>query len=138
MNKARSTTASVDDLIRSTLTEEEGRFYDELAEPSFLGEMLDVFRGRQKFLAAISFVYTFVFFGVSVWAAIEFFQAGETRSQLLWLGVFMAAFHAVSMLKMWYFMQMNRNHVVREIKRLELQITHVSASGNRDGVHIVD
>jgi len=128
MKTTGRTTASIDDLIRSTLSEEEGRFYDELAEPSVLGEMLDVFRGRQKFLASISFVYTFVFLGVSVWAAIEFFQAEEMRSQLLWVVVFIAAIHAVSMLKMWYFMQMNRNHVVREIKRLELQIAHVSAS----------
>ncbi|PIQ63733.1 MAG: hypothetical protein COV99_01505 [Bacteroidetes bacterium CG12_big_fil_rev_8_21_14_0_65_60_17] len=132
MKTNRNTHATVDDIIRSTLTEEEGRFYDELGEPSFLEDMLSVFRGRQRFMAVLSFVYTFVFIGISVWAAIEFFQAGETRSQLLWLGVFLGAFHAVSMLKMWYFMQMNRNHVMREIKRLELQVTHFLSTGEHD------
>ncbi len=128
MNNTRKTTTSVDDLIRSTLTEEEGRFYDELGEPSFLEDMRDVFRGRQKFLAVLSFVYTLIFSGIGVWAAIEFFQAEETQPQLLWLGVFLFSSQAVGLLKTWYFMQMNRNHVMREIKRLELQMTHVSAS----------
>ncbi|MBZ0171437.1 MAG: hypothetical protein K8E66_03575 [Phycisphaerales bacterium] len=39
---------------------------------------------------------------------------------------FLMAMIAVSMMKTWYFMEMNRNCVLREVKRVELQIARLA------------
>lgn len=116
---------SVDTIIREALTADEARFYDSLGEPSVHEMLLGVFEGKRRWLAILATVYTFVFFGVAVWAGFEFFGAEGTRDMLMWLGIFMFSMLAVSMLKMWYYMEMNRNQIMRELKRMELQLTHL-------------
>ena len=44
-----------------------------------------------------------------------------------WLAIgFVFCINAVAMLKLWYFMEMNKNAVTREVKRLELQIARLA------------
>jgi hypothetical protein len=65
---------------------------------------------------------TLVFFALTVWCIVRFAGAADVDERLLWgLGALMGI-HAVSMLKLWFFMEMNRNSVLREIKRLEIAL----------------
>jgi hypothetical protein len=44
---------------------------------------------------------------------------------VFWGVLALAAVHAVSMLKLWFFMEMNRNSVIREVKRMEIALSRL-------------
>ena len=50
------------------------------------------------------------------------FGAETTRMQIAWSVGFLASNMGVAMMKMWFWMQMDKNTVIREVKRLELQV----------------
>ncbi len=91
-------------------------------EQSVWQMMFGVYRGRNKWIHLLAFAYTFVFFGLAVWTAISFFNAETTRAMLAWGFGFTFCVLAVGNLKMWMWMQMDKNAVLREVKRLELQV----------------
>jgi hypothetical protein len=82
--------------------------------------MLATFRTRNRFLTTLAFIYTFAFLGLSIWCAVRFFNATETKHLLAWGFGFSACMLAVAMLKMWFWMEMQRIAVTREVKRVEL------------------
>ena len=95
-------------------------------EPSeaegMLWQAMDLFRGQQKFWNVMVVVFTFIFMGIMIYSAVQFFDAETTRMQIMWSVIFIWGALFISMLKMWAWMQMNKNSLAREIKRLELQI----------------
>ena len=44
------------------------------------------------------------------------------RGEILCATIFLFGMLGIGQMKMWYWMQMNRNALAREIKRLELQV----------------
>lgn len=116
----------IDKLIKDTLTQEEAKFYDELEEQSVLGMIFGLFKGKNKWLLVMMNVMTVVFFGLFIYCLVQFFKVEATKELLKWgLGsiVFMLG---VSMLKIFAWMQMDKNALLRELKRLELQVSSIS------------
>ncbi len=71
-----------------------------------------------------------IIFAASVWAAVSFFSADETRDQILYATIFLWGSTGVGLLKSWYYSRLDRNAVLRGLKRVELQLaqrTGVSA-----------
>ena len=71
-------------------------------------------------------VMTLIFFGLFIYCLVQFFSVEATKDLLKWgLGgiVFLLG---VSMLKIFAWMQMDKNALLREIKRLEIQISSLS------------
>ncbi len=92
------------------------------AETGLFGMLHRVFTGTLRRWAAYGMLLTLVLFGLTVWCIVRFTGAADVDERLLWgLGALMG-FHAVSMLKLWFFMEMNRNSVLREIKRVEAAV----------------
>jgi uncharacterized membrane protein YciS (DUF1049 family) len=60
-------------------------------------------------------------------AAIRFFNAETTRDIVVWALAVAVCLSAVWMMKIWYWLELNKNAVTREIKRLELQVARLSA-----------
>ncbi len=53
---------------------------------------------------------------------VEFFHTSDPRMVTLWgMGMGVGVFFA-GMLKLWFWMEMNKNAVIREVKRVELQV----------------
>lgn len=96
-------------------------------EPSMFELMFETFRGRHRKLVWLTTTWSFVFFALAVFSAVRFFQAEDTRLVLTWAVAFMFCMNAVSMLKMWWWMEINKNAITREVKRLELQIAQLAA-----------
>lgn len=82
--------------------------------------MRATFQTRNKFITAIAFIYTFAFLGLGIWCVVRFFDSTETKHLLAWGFGFSACMLAVSMLKMWFWLEMQRIAVTREVKRVEL------------------
>ncbi len=117
---------NIDKLIKETLTEEEAKFYESLDEQNLLQMVGGLFQGKNKWLLVMMNLVTLIFFGLFIYCLVQFFNAEETKDLLKWgLGgvVFLLG---VSMLKVFAWMQMDKNAIMRELKRLELQVSSLS------------
>ena len=116
----------IDKLIKETLTEEEAKFYDNLDEQNVLQMVLGLFKGKNKWIMYMMNVMTLVFFGLFIYCIVQFF-ASEAEADLLKWGFGTIIFIiGVSMLKMFAWLQMDKNAILRELKRLELQISSLT------------
>ncbi len=95
-------------------------------EPSMFELMMETFRGRHRKLVWLTMFWGLVFFVSAVVSGVKFFNTQDTREMLLWAVAFMVCISAVSLLKMWWWMEMNKNAITREIKRLELQVARLA------------
>ena len=114
----------IDELIRQALGEEEANYYEQLEEEqSLLEEGLGLFKGKRAWISVwISFVILAVFAG-SIYCLIQFFRVEETKELMIWGGGFFLGMFMVTALKIWAWMQMDKNSLMREIKRLEFQVS---------------
>ncbi len=116
----------IDQLIKDTLTQEEAKFYDDLEEQSFLQMVLGIFSGKNSWLVIVMSIVQVVFFGFFIYCAIQFFNVEGTNDLIKW-GIFgTLSLIASSMLKLFSWMQMDKKAIIREIKRLELQVSSLS------------
>lgn len=116
----------IDRLIRETLTEEEAKFYDELDEQNVLQMLGGVYRGKNSWLMVLTNIVQLVFFALFIYCAIQFFKVEETNDLIKWgIGGIVTLF-AQSMLKLFTWMQMDKNAILREIKRIELQVSSLA------------
>ncbi|AUC81678.1 DUF6768 family protein [Lacinutrix sp. Bg11-31] len=117
---------AIDQLIKETLSQEEAKFYDDLDEQNVLGMIFGLFKGKNKWLLVMMNVMTVVFFVLFIYCVIQFFKVEETKDLLKWgIGsiIFMLG---VSMLKIFAWQQMDKNAILRELKRLELQVSSLT------------
>ena len=91
-------------------------------EPNLAEEVITVFRGRHRWMHALVAVVTFAFFAFSVWAGFRFYGAENPREQLLFGGLALALLLATSLMKVWFWLEMQTNRVLREVKRIELLV----------------
>jgi len=118
----------LDKKIREALRTEDAELFDDFGgEPSVFDLMLETFRGRHWWLSAITAIWSLVFFVLAVISAVKAVRTEDPREMTLWALAFVFCILAVSMLKMWFFMEMNKNAITREIKRLELQIARLAS-----------
>ena len=116
----------IDQLIKETLTQEEAKFYDDLEEQNVIGMVSGLFTGKNKWIMLMMNVVTLVFFALFIYCLVQFFEVETTKELLKWgLGSIVFVL-GVSMLKVFAWMQMDKNALLREMKRLELQISSLS------------
>ena len=113
----------IDKLIKDTLTEEEAKFYDELDEQNLFQMLGGLFKGKNSWLALIMNVMNALVFGLLIYCIIQTFDVENTNDLILWVGGVLVCFSTISMLKIYMWMQMHRNALTREMKRLELLIS---------------
>jgi hypothetical protein len=93
------------------------------SEVDSLGSVLaDMTRGQSLYLQVFPAVFTFVFLGVAIFAAVRFFAAADTQSWIGYATLFLTSMIVVAILKLWFYLVWVRNSVMREIKRLELRL----------------
>ncbi len=123
MNKK---TEKIDELIKETLSKEEAAFYDELEEQNLIGKIGEVYRGKLGWLAAIMNVVHLLMFMAFVYCIVQFFNTDNTNELIKWASAGFLSMIAMGMLKLFVWMQMDKNDILREFKRLELQIATLS------------
>jgi hypothetical protein len=116
----------IDELIKETLSEEEAKFYDVLEEQNLLQMISGLFSGKNSWIVIMMSIVQVVFFGCFIYCAIQFFDTEVTNDLIKW-GVFgTIMLIGSSMLKLFSWMQMDKKAIIREIKRLELQVSSLS------------
>ena len=122
----KNNTEEIDKLIKETLSQEEAKFYDDLKEQNIFEMVVGIFQGKNKWIMYLMNFMTLIFFGLFVYCTVQFFNTTTTNEMLKWgIGGLVFLF-GVSMLKIFAWMQMDKNAILREIKRLEIQISSLS------------
>lgn len=95
-------------------------------DEGLIRQMTATFRGRMRMWVALTWMATLFWVVVAAWAAVAFFRAQGTRDWIMYACIFLFAGMAIAMLKMWNWMEMNRNTHTREIKRVEMQLARLA------------
>jgi hypothetical protein len=116
----------IDKLIKETLTQQEAKFYDELEEQNVFQMLGGLFQGKNRWIMFMMNFMTLVFFGLFIYCTVQFFNTDDTQELIKWgIGGLVFLF-GVSMLKVFAWMQMDKNALLRKMKRLELQVSSLS------------
>lgn len=107
--------------IREALDDEpeDGEFGDEM---NIFEAMSAAFRSKNRWLVIWGYVMGFIFVGIGIYALIEFLALRDTPQALPWAVLLIFSLMSILGIKIWYYMELNKNAVLREIVRLERRI----------------
>ncbi len=118
----------IDDQIRAALAEvPDAQLAGPFEHAGVIELFLSTFRGRNRWITWIVMFWAITFFVLAVISAVKFFQTDDVQQQVLFGAAFIVCMMANGMLKTWQWMQMDKIVILREIKRLELQVAHLTA-----------
>lgn len=113
----------LDRMIEEALNDEDRALFERTArEPGYFNQLSGVFGGATGWINAMMAAAQTVIFIAGVWTAWRFFQAEDVMTALRW-GLPSAVLLLMSLmikLALWPALQANR--VIRELKRIELQM----------------
>jgi uncharacterized membrane protein len=124
--------SKLDDAIQHALTDEDRDFLAQFEkEPNSLVQMASVFSGPLAWIYIAFIVAAVILAPFGIFAAFEFFNATEMRPLFYWGFGVTAILLVLSVVRLVFFMQINTNRVLRELKRLELQIARLAVHGGK-------
>ena len=119
---------NLDQAIRQALSAEDAEFLARFEKEAPLHEqVLGTFAGQWGALNVFGVLLTFAMFGAFVYCVWNLFETSDLRATVLWSAGALWTALAVAMLKIWFWMEMQKNQVLREVKRLELQVARLAA-----------
>ncbi len=118
----------IDTLIREALGDEDREFLDSLEEPTLSEQVTYLFRGRWRWLNALSIGVALILFLLGIYCLVEFMSTDEVPAMLRWGAGALFCLLGTSYIKLWAWLELERHAVTREIKRLELQVAHLAAA----------
>jgi len=115
----------VDNLIEEALEQEEREILSRIGEePGFFGMAFGLFSGRLGWVNILLMVVQGVTFVAGAYAAWMFFEAADPVSQLRWGLPSAVLLILATMIKMAMWPNIHADRLMRELKRIELQLAH--------------
>lgn len=121
----------LDQLLTDSFSKEDRDLLKKLSHDPSVFEMIgDSFRGRNRWITIYASIWILIFLGGAVWCGMKFAAPEtDTTKEIVGWGIGSAfCIMVVGMLKMWFWLDMHRNAITREIKRLELAISSLKES----------
>lgn len=110
-----------DKKLERLLSEEDEAYIDEaLHEPGFYGEVFGSLKGKGSGIYIMSWGGIFLFSAGLIYCIWKMFQATEIREVILFAAFAIMLNSAQIALKLWFNMRLNRQAMMRELKRLQL------------------
>jgi uncharacterized membrane protein YciS (DUF1049 family) len=117
----------IDVKIREALRQEDAELLDHFRGDAPIQELLlETFRGRNRWLNVLGVLGTILIMVLMTLVAIQFFHAELVREMIAWATIFLCGFTMIALVKIWFWLELNKNMLTREIKRLELQVATLS------------
>lgn len=108
--------------------QDEHEDYQSLEEKStVLGLIAQSFKGTFRYTFVFVVLMQLTFAGLVVFCGYHLLHAADAASKVDWLAGVMVSAIAFGIARLWFFMELNRLSVLREIKRVEMQIALLSA-----------
>lgn len=115
----------MDDLdreIEAALGEEDRAILARFGEQGVFSQWFGVYDGAARGIALLATAFTFALFFAAVYCGWRFIGASEPIDAARWGAGTLLLLTMVGFVKLWFWLRMESNRVLREIKRLELQI----------------
>jgi len=123
----------IDEEIREALHKEDPELLEHYrGEQSIPQMVIDSFRSRHRWLVVVAFTEATVLSLLEFVVAYKFFHAESTREMIAWATGFVSFLFVIAMIKIWYWMELNKNSLAREIKRVELELANLSRRLSND------
>jgi len=123
--------SEVDKAIRDALSKEDAAFLAKLdEEPGSLAQFAGIFQGPLNWIYVVLLIAAIVVGIAGVYAVWQFALSTELRPLLYWGAGAGFCLVVLAVVRILFFMQLNTNRVLREIKRLELQVALLAARTN--------
>jgi hypothetical protein len=120
---------TIDDSIRRALSPADIQAYETLSrELSPVGEALGMFRSARSGFTWRVALFGAVFVALGLYTVWHLLNAADVREMLGWSLLAIFVMFNLALVKLWFWLEMQRNAVIREVKRLELQIASLVAS----------
>lgn len=87
---------------------------------SIAEELLQTFRGQSRWMNSVAAVMSLLVFGLWIWTSLCFIQTEDLGLKLEWGMASLFCLLFISFMKVWFWMIMHSNRVMREVKRVEL------------------
>ena len=116
--------SNLDKAIFESLSQEEQDFLASLdEEPKYTDQALGILKGRYSFINWLTTILIFLTTIVAIYALIRFFKVSpDIAGMLKWGGLAAYCLAGVVASKLWFAMHLQTNRVLRELKKVELQI----------------
>jgi hypothetical protein len=119
-------TEEIDLLIKETLSKEENIYYNSLREQNLYDMVIGQFTGKNAWLLIIINIMIIAFLGLFVYCLIQFLNSDTQDVSIKWGIGSIICILSVSVLKIYAWMQMDKNAILRQMKKLEIQLMSLS------------
>lgn len=113
----------IDRLIQEALNEDERELFHQYDEQGMFGMIGGLFKGRMKWLNALTAIIQVTMVGFAFYFAFLFFSSSEPTEMIRFGSIFFTLLIAITTLKIFHMLEMYKNATVREIKRMEFQVS---------------
>ncbi|MDQ3269788.1 MAG: hypothetical protein M3Q11_06325 [Pseudomonadota bacterium] len=124
---------NVDELIGRALSEEDLALLSRHAEPGYLGQAVGLFRGPLAWVMWLVYVLGFVAFAGAAYALWQMAAAADALSAVKWGVAALFLFQFTTLAKSFMGNHMETNRLLRELKRVQLQVSLSRAAGQEGG-----
>ncbi len=116
----------LDKKISEALSVEDRNILNEFEEQGLIGQFRTVFQGKMGWVSIASLIVGAAIQLIFFYAAWKFFTVPELDARVFWGAVGWFTAMMVAFMKVWFWMRMESNRVLREVKRLELQVARLN------------
>lgn len=121
----------IDNIIKETLTEEEAAFYDSLDEQNVFEMVRGLFQTKNRWIIILMNIVHIISVILMVYCIVQFYNAEATKDLIQWASGGFICLIMGAMLKLFSWMQIDKNAILREMKRLELQVAALSHQNDK-------
>jgi len=111
----------LDDKIRNALSPDDSEMIGNPDDGLRIDQwVLSALNTRNRALNVLMVVISIIIMALSIWCAIRFFDSQGTKELLTYGFGFMLGMFMISFLKIWFWLEMQRIAITREVKKVEL------------------
>jgi len=122
----RESTNELDRLIRDALRADDAELLRQFEEQSTVELLTESFRGRRRLIAIGGVVANLLLVAAAIVAVGRFMEAPDQRTMLIWAGAVAFCVLAITAIKIWWWIEMARLGIARDLRRVELQVALLS------------
>jgi len=115
-----------DDVIRLALDRDDAE-HDPGPDPSAVELLTETFRGRNRRHALLGVLHNTALLLGAVYATSRFLGTEDVREMLVWGGTTALSVGLLLAVKIWYWLEMVRLALTRDVKRVELRVARLAA-----------
>ena len=118
---------NLDEQIRAALKAEDAEMLSRYDGDAPIHEMMiELYQGRRRWLNLVLTVASFGLFGLMLLCGYRFFNAESVRDMIAWATGSLMLFMWLVLFKLWFWLEMLKNSVIREVKRVELHVASLN------------